>query len=75
MNVIGTCSICNGPVTVPEYWGGAVPPAPTCAKCGAIKAQPYGQVVPMQRGTQQDFREMPENLRANILRSTKGDKK
>lgn len=35
MQTIGTCSKCNGPVQVPDLWGGAVPPVPTCTHCGA----------------------------------------
>lgn len=48
-NVLGTCSICGGPVMVPEFWGGSIPPTPTCQKCGATKAQPHGPVIPMDR--------------------------
>ncbi|BAU39969.1 hypothetical protein [Ralstonia phage RSP15] len=34
---IGRCSKCNGPVAVPQIWGGVVPPIPTCTCCGAMK--------------------------------------
>ena len=44
---IGTCSRCGGPVTVPTAWYATVPPVPTCAHCGATKAQPYGPVIEM----------------------------
>ncbi len=49
MNItIGTCSECGGPVQIPEYWMGVNPPVPTCGKCGATLAQPYGPVLPMK---------------------------
>lgn len=46
MTIIGTCSICGGPVTVPDLWGGVVPPIPTCSQCGAVKAG-HGPVIEM----------------------------
>lgn len=45
--VIGTCGLCGGPVRIPELWGGSVPPVPSCADCGAKKANAYGPVLPM----------------------------
>lgn len=47
MQTIGTCSICNGAVQVPELWGSTIPPVPTCAKCGATRSTPHGQVIDM----------------------------
>ena len=44
---IGTCSVCGGPVSVPAVWHGIIPPRPTCERCGAIKADDYGPVIPM----------------------------
>lgn len=35
--ILGTCSICGGPVFVPDYWLCIFPPTPTCQHCGAIK--------------------------------------
>lgn len=49
MQTVGTCGECNGPVQVPEFWGGKAPPVPTCAHCGATAKDPYGPVVPMHR--------------------------
>lgn len=46
-NVIGTCSICGGRVTVPTVWHGIIPPTPTCEYCGATAAA-HGPVIPMQ---------------------------
>lgn len=46
-SIIGTCSCCGGPVQVPTLWGGIIPPTPTCGHCGAMKADKYGQVIPM----------------------------
>jgi hypothetical protein len=45
--VIGTCSVCGGPVSVPAVWHGIIPPTPTCERCGAVKADNYGPVIPM----------------------------
>ncbi len=44
---IGTCSVCGGRVTVPDMWGGVVPPSPTCEQCGAVAAS-HGPVIPMR---------------------------
>ena len=49
MQTIGTCSLCGGPVQIPQMWGGSVPPVPTCARCGSIVARAYGPVIPMRR--------------------------
>lgn len=45
---IGTCGTCGGPVTLPDVWMGVCPPTPSCQKCGAVPAQPYGPMIPMQ---------------------------
>lgn len=46
--VIGTCSICGGPVGYPATWMGIHPPPASCGACGAEKANPYGPVIQMQ---------------------------
>lgn len=46
-HTIGTCSKCGGPVTQPMYWGGPVPPVPSCSRCGATAKNPYGPVIEM----------------------------
>ncbi len=46
--VVGTCSLCSGPVVVPLYWHSIYPPVPTCRSCGATQRQPYGPVIPME---------------------------
>jgi hypothetical protein len=48
IQILGTCSICGGAVTVPMHWGGTMPPTPTCASCGARKKQPHGRVIEME---------------------------
>ena len=76
MPTIGTCSKCNGPVQVPELWGGTVPPVPTCAHCGATAKDPYGPRIPMQGRTQRPDCEIDwcgkqsftSKLRPNALR-------
>lgn len=48
--VLGTCSLCGGAVTLPWRWmDRAVPPVPTCSKCGATKKQPHGPVIEMEK--------------------------
>ncbi len=54
MQTIGTCSLCGGPVQIPQMWGGLVPPDPTCAKCGAVAAR-YGPVIPMRSPQSVEF--------------------
>lgn len=46
--IIGTCSICQGPVTVPECWHGIHPPTPECSQCGAQPVNAFGPTIPMQ---------------------------
>ena len=45
---IGTCSRCGGPVQIPTYWYGTVPPIPACAHCGALATRAYGPVIPTE---------------------------
>ncbi len=45
--IVGTCSICRGPVEVPEYWMGSIRPQERCSRCGATGAPNYGPVIPM----------------------------
>lgn len=47
-SVVGTCSKCHGPVTVPGIWGGIIPPTPTCARCGAKKRESHGPIIDME---------------------------
>lgn len=47
--IVGTCSLCGGPVQVPQLWGGIIPPTPTCGHCGAIQANQHGPVIPMRK--------------------------
>lgn len=59
--VIGTCSVCGGPVEQYLYLHivGPFPPA-ECASCGAKESQPHGPVIPMRpsvpRSTEDDLR-------------------
>lgn len=45
--VLGTCSVCGGPVSIPTLWEKPTPPVPICERCGAIKMDRYGPVIPM----------------------------
>jgi hypothetical protein len=49
-NVIGTCSLCGGPVVLPSMM---VHPVAHCQKCGARQKQPHGPVVPMEKPAEQ----------------------
>lgn len=44
--IIGTCSLCGGPVESPDTWLGTLPAPVTCKSCGAVKPQ-YGPVIDM----------------------------
>jgi hypothetical protein len=46
--IVGTCSICTGPVTVPKAWFGPSRPVPACESCGATARSPHGPVIDMQ---------------------------
>ncbi len=48
--IVGTCSICGGAVTLPLAWYSVTPPVATCSRCGAVAAQ-HGPVIPMVRPT------------------------
>ena len=42
--LVGTCSVCKGPVLVRTDIVLAIP---ACRRCGATPVNPYGPVVPM----------------------------
>ena len=46
--IIGTCSLCDGPVKMPSMM---VDPVARCARCGAVPKAPYGPVVEMTKPT------------------------
>src|SRR5690606_36537077 len=46
--IIGTCSLCGGPVETPDAWLGTLPAPETCKNCGAVRPQ-HGPVIDMQR--------------------------
>lgn len=46
--IIGTCSLCGGPVESPDAWLGMLPAPATCKNCGAVRPQ-YGPVIEMHR--------------------------
>lgn len=48
--VIGTCSVCGGPVTIPTVWHGTNPPIARCSSCGATPAEGHGPIIPMKIG-------------------------
>lgn len=46
--IIGTCSLCGGPVETPDAWLGTLPAPATCKHCGAVRPQ-HGPVIDMRR--------------------------
>lgn len=46
--IIGTCSLCSGPVAIANSWLSLIPPLPSCLKCGATAQANYGPTIPMQ---------------------------
>lgn len=46
--LVGTCSCCRGPVTVPTVYWSVVAPTPKCNRCGAVAQEDYGPMVPMR---------------------------
>lgn len=48
VRVVGTCSLCHGPVQVPLIWHGVYPPVPTCRRCGAQPKPEHGPIIEMQ---------------------------
>lgn len=77
MRVLGTCSLCGGPVTVPDVWGGILPPVPCCQSCGAVRKQPHGPVIDMERPINKDlisrFQRLSEDQRRNVERRIRDD--
>ena len=45
--VLGTCSLCGGPVTIPRTFHSVSAPVPTCKRCGATK-RGHGPVIDME---------------------------
>lgn len=48
--IIGTCSLCGGPVESPDHWSSILPPPIRCLHCGAEKPK-HGPVIDMHRPT------------------------
>lgn len=47
-SIIGTCSICGGPVVVPTVWYSTEHPTPQCKRCFAYKDDDFGPVIKMK---------------------------
>lgn len=52
--IIGTCSLCGGAVTLPMM---STHPVASCARCGAKPKTPYGPTVEMDPKTRRFERE------------------
>lgn len=74
MQVIGTCSICGGAVTMPFPWYGIQPPSPTCTSCHAVKRDngPVIDMKPVNRSEFEQFKEWGKNMRSR--NATKNDR-
>lgn len=46
--IVGTCSLCGGPVTVLTTSWSVVAPTPVCSRCGATKKEDFGPVIEME---------------------------
>ena len=49
MITIGTCSLCSGPVMMPESWSGSEAPTARCGRCFAVPINPFGPRIEMKR--------------------------
>ncbi len=47
MITLGTCSLCGDAVQIPAVYMSTSPPVPTCAGCGAVKADRHGPTIDM----------------------------
>lgn len=45
--IIGTCSVCGGPVGMPRAFWSIRAPVPMCLNCGAEPVNRFGPVIPM----------------------------
>jgi len=46
--IVGSCSICGGLVTIPNYLHSVTKPIPICQNCGATMKLPEIPMVPMK---------------------------
>lgn len=65
--IIGTCSICGGPVTVPHIFFSVAPPIPQCQRCGAYAQENYGKVIPMRPRRQRGFGPRDSGYNDNVF--------
>ncbi len=49
--IVGTCSICGGPVSASTHH---IRPVPTCESCGATPREAYGPVIDMRESDAPD---------------------
>lgn len=45
--LVGKCSKCGGPVTLPKVWMGTQHPTPRCESCHASAKPKYGPTIEM----------------------------
>lgn len=58
--IVGTCSICGGPVVIPSIILSTVQPTPFCRKCGARKVEDYGPTIKMEPLSKKSGTNSPE---------------
>lgn len=46
--IIGTCSLCSGPVGMPNNLTITMTATPCCFRCGAVPRNPFGPRIEMQ---------------------------
>lgn len=68
--IIGTCSLCDGPVWLPPMM---VDPTPTCKRCGAVAKDPHGPVIPMTRPVKAVGRTAQAHKTSDAFVQTLGD--
>ena len=52
--IIGTCSLCSGPVVMPTAWMSIITPLPACQNCHAVieSKEAYGPSIKMTKNFQ-----------------------
>lgn len=51
MSIIGTCSLCGGPVSSPVIRKKGRIPVPFCTECGSTKKGAFGPIIEMEKLT------------------------
>lgn len=49
VNIVGTCALCGGYVTMPGMWSGTRPPPASCVDCHALADPDAWPVIQMRK--------------------------